>query len=134
MCFGRTASGLSMLNPPRSINFSFRCHRDRVDTQNVIKVWAINDMRFHPIHQMTLCTGGSDGTFHFWDCMAHQRLKGFPSAGGAITALDFNRDGTVLAYAVGYDWSMGYKKSTPDYPNKLMLHHVTEDEVKLRRK
>jgi len=98
----------------------------------VVKVWTVNDVRFHPTHPTTFSTAGADGTFHFWDRVAHQRLKGFPSAGGAITATDFNRDGTIFAYAVGYDWSMGYAKNTPDYPIKLMLHPIMEGDVKPR--
>lgn len=122
-------------NPAFSVNFSFRCHRDQPNAQKIIKVWAVNDIRFHPTYPTTFSTAGADGKFHFWDRVKHQRLKGFPtSAGGSITATDFSRDGTMFAYAVGYDWSMGYSSNTTDYPNKLMLHRITEDEVKPRGK
>lgn len=123
-----------MLTSLFRVNFTFRCHRDEMDAKKAIKVWTVNDVRFHPVYQKTFCTAGSDGTFHFWDRTAHQRLRGYPSVGGAINAVDFNHDGNLLAYAVGYDWSMGYMKNTPDYPIKLMLHPVAENEVKPRKK
>ncbi|KAF5702867.1 poly + rna export [Fusarium mundagurra] len=114
--------------------FTFRCHRDTSDDPKVTKIYAVNDVRFHPKHQTTFSTAGSDGTFNFWDRMAHCRLRSFPFVGGAITSTDFSYDGSLFAYAVGYDWSMGYAKNTTDYPNKTMLHPVAEDEVKPRRK
>ncbi|KAM0546281.1 hypothetical protein ACHAPJ_010965 [Fusarium lateritium] len=114
----------------RSINFTFRCHRDKADARNIIKVHTVNDIRFHPKYQTTFSTAGSDGTFHFWDRVAHQRLQVFSAVGGAITSTDFSHDGSLFAYSVGYDWSMGYMKNTPDYPTKLMIHPVKESEVK----
>jgi mRNA export factor len=96
----------------------------------VTKVYAVNDVQFHPVYQTTFSTAGADGTYHFWDRVAHARLKGFPEVGGSITTSRFNRDGTLFAYAIGYDWSQGHSSNTPQYPNKLMLHAVMEDDVK----
>lgn len=122
-------------NHVNNINFTFRCHRDAPDPQKVVKIWTVRDVNFHPVHTTTFTTAGADGTFHFWDRVAHQRLRGFSPVGGAITATSFNRDGTIFAYAVGYEWSQGYAKNRPDYPIKLMLHPVDEAEVqpKVRR-
>ncbi|KAK8113226.1 WD40 repeat-like protein [Apiospora sp. TS-2023a] len=57
--------------------------------------------------------------------------KGSAQQGGggptraAITTTAFNRDGSLFAYAVGYDWSMGCAANSPNYPNRLVLHSVT---------
>ena len=116
-------------------NFSFKCHRDTPSStgpnRDVANVYAVNDISFHPQHG-TFSTAGSDGTFHFWDGNAKHRLKGYPSAGGPITSTDFNRQGTVFAYAVSYDWSQGFQKNTQQTTNKVMLHGVIPDEVKPR--
>ncbi|KAK6079993.1 poly + rna export protein [Seiridium cupressi] len=112
------------------INFTFRCHRSQPDSDKVTKVYTVNDVQFHPVYHTTFSTVGSDGTFHFWDRAAHARLKGFPDVGGSITTSAFNRDGTLFAYAVGYDWSKGHSSNTPQYPNKLMLHAVADEDVK----
>ncbi|KIY02409.1 uncharacterized protein Z520_02547 [Fonsecaea multimorphosa CBS 102226] len=116
-------------------NFSFKCHRDTPATtgpnRDVANVYAVNAISFHPVHG-TFSTAGSDGTFHFWDGNAKHRLKGYPAVGAPITATAFNRQGTVFAYAVCYDWSQGYQKNTPQTPNKIMLHGVQPEEVKPR--
>lgn len=94
-------------------------------------VYAVNDISFHPV-QGTFSTAGSDGTFHFWDKDAKHRLKGYPNVGGSITATTFNRNGSIFAYAVSYDWSKGYQQNTQNHPIKVMLHPVNADECKPR--
>ena len=44
-----------------------------------------------------------------------------------ITANAFNytNGGKIMAYAVSYDWSHGYKGNVPGHPNKIMLHALT---------
>src|ERR1044071_8495038 len=79
-------------------SFSFKCHRE----QNYVH--AVNAISFHPMYG-TFSTAGSDGTFNFWDKDSKQRLKGFSSIGGPITSTSFNRNGTIFAYALSYDWS-----------------------------
>ncbi|KFY81590.1 hypothetical protein V500_11270 [Pseudogymnoascus sp. VKM F-4518 (FW-2643)] len=113
-----------------SLNFSFKCHRDPPQG-NMTNVYAVNAISFHPIHG-TFSTAGSDGTFHFWDKDAKHRLKGYPTTGGSITSTGFNHTGTVFAYAVSYDWSKGYSQNTPQYPNKVMMHQIVNDECKPR--
>src|SRR4051812_11129042 len=92
-------------------NMSFKCHRDAVDANGHIKVWTINALSTHPIYG-TFVTGGSDGTYHFWDKDARTRLKGYPNVGGSISAAAFNRTGDKLAYAVSYDWAKGFASNT----------------------
>ncbi|KAF4339776.1 poly(A)+ RNA export [Fusarium beomiforme] len=113
-----------------SSNFSFKCHRDP-PANSVTNVYAVNDISFHPVHG-TFSTAGSDGTFHFWDKDAKHRLKGYPNVGGSITATTFNKNGSIFAYAVGYDWAKGYQHNTQNYPIKVMLHPVNADECKPR--
>lgn len=107
---------------------SFKCHRDPIQNGE-IKVWTINAISTHPIYG-TFATGGSDGTFHFWDKDAKSRLKGYPSVGGSISATAFNQTGDIFAYAVSYDWHKGFASNSPGYPNKVMLHPVVDEEVR----
>ena len=118
-----------------SLNYTHRCHREtRVGlNQEVTNVYAVNAISFHPQYG-TNSTAGSDGTFHFWDKDAKQRLKGFAAAGGTITSTAFSRQGTIFAYAVSYDWSQGFQRNTLQTANKVMLHPVLEEEVKPRPK
>jgi mRNA export factor len=94
-------------------------------------VYSVNAISFHPEYG-TFSTAGSDGTFHFWDGIAKHRLKGYPSVGGTISATAFNKNGSIFAYAVSYDWSKGYATNTPNYPNQIRLHPVSPDECKPR--
>jgi mRNA export factor len=117
-------------------NFSFKCHRETPTTgpnKDMANVYSVNAISFHPEHG-TFSTAGSDGTFHFWDGNAKHRLKGYQNVGGSITATAFNRQGSVFAYAVCYDWSQGFQKNTQSQPLKVMLHGVNQDEVRPRPK
>ncbi|OTA60270.1 WD40 repeat-like protein [Hypoxylon sp. EC38] len=116
------------------INFTFRCHREQPDSRQISKVWSVNDVRFHPINTSVFTTAGSDGTFHFWDRVAHSRLKGYPPAGSAITTTAFSADGRFFAYAVGYDWSMGCVGNSPQIQTRLMVHPVSTEDATPRRK
>ena len=118
----------------KNSNFSFKCHRQTPPTQrDISNVYSVNAINFHP-QQGTFSTAGSDGTFHFWDKDAKNRLKGYPEVGGTISTTAFNRTGSIFAYAVSYDWSKGYSINTPQLPNKVMLHAVQGDECKPRPK
>ncbi|KAF8740958.1 hypothetical protein AX14_006435 [Amanita brunnescens Koide BX004] len=116
-----------------SNNFSFKCHRrDSIpNSKDQALVYAVNDISFHPVHG-TFSTCGSDGTIHFWDKDARTRLKTFDTVPAPISTTAFNRNGTVFAYAVSYDWSKGHSGMTPGIANKLMLHACKDDEVKKR--
>ncbi|KAF7323857.1 Poly(A)+ RNA export protein [Mycena kentingensis (nom. inval.)] len=111
-------------------NFSFRCHRvNAAAPSKDVSIYAVNDISFHPVHG-TFSTCGGDGTIGFWDKDARVRLKTFDAAPGPISATAFNRDGSIFAYAVSYDWSKGHAGMTPGHPNKIMLHACKDDEVK----
>lgn len=80
-----------------SLNFAFKCHR--VDAN----VYSVNSISFHPGYG-TFSTAGSDGTFSFWDKDSKQRLKFGPNVGGPIVCSSFNRNGSLFAYGISYDW------------------------------
>ncbi len=82
-------------------NFAFKCHRHG---NNGTEVYAVNSIAFHDRFG-TFATAGSDGGYVFWDKDSKQRLKLFNRMPQAITASNFNKEGNIYAYAVGYDWS-----------------------------
>lgn len=136
-----------------SMNFSFKCHRETPTGSPNVNVFSVNAISFHPTYG-TFSTAGSDGTFHFWyvfvfpfysllyasvldhlltlcrDKDAKHRLKGYPSVNGTIPATAFNRNGSIFAYAISYDWSKGHQSNNPQYPIKVMLHPIKDDEAK----
>lgn len=124
--------------------FSFRCHRKPPNgttsttrtllvSSNETHLYTVNAILFHPIYG-TFSTAGSDGTFCFWDKDAKQRLKNFPNVGAPITATAFNSNGTIFAYASGYDWSQGYQGNRPEYSTQIKLHPLKEEEIKQKKK
>lgn len=93
------------------------------------EVYAINSASFHPRNGSILATAGSDGSLSIWDLARHQRLKALPRVDGgggsgaagaaAITSVAFNREGSKVVYAVGYDWARGYMGHEEGYPRKI---------------
>ena len=110
-----------------SKNFAFKCHRIEND------IYAVNSIAFHPTFG-TFATAGSDGTIHFWDKDSKQKLKGFNRCPAPITATTFNRDGTIFAYSVSYDWSKGHEHHNPNSKNYIFLHATEESEVRPKKK
>jgi mRNA export factor len=108
--------------------FSFKCHRDEKSN-----VYPVNAMSFHPQYG-TFSTAGSDGVYFFWDKDSKQKLKTSSNCGQAITASSFNRNGTIFAYALGYDWLKGHEHNVTGGKNCIMLAATKDDEVKPRPK
>jgi len=107
-------------------NFTFKCHRNNND------VYAVNSIAFHPVHG-TFSTAGADGAFNFWDKDSKQRLKAFQAANAPIPCSSFNKDGSIFAYAVSYDWSKGAENYNPaTAQNHILLHGVQDSEIKAR--
>ena len=131
---GRCAIQYVDPNEQTKSGFSFRCHRQQqTSPRNESIIYAVNAISLHPVYG-TFTTAGSDGTFHVWDKDARHRLKGPGNAGGPITATAFNRNGSIFAYAVSYDWSKGFQFNTANHPNVVKLHPTTDEEVKQKKR
>lgn len=115
---GRVA--IQYVNPtnPKD-NFTFKCHRTAGTTPGYQDIYAVNDIAFHPVHG-TLATVGSDGTFSFWDKDARTKLKSSETMEQSITKCCFNANGTIFAYAIGYDWSKGHEYNTNKKPHMFL--------------
>lgn len=124
--------GIQYINPPTSSsNFSFKCHRVSQGTTSrpVDDVYAVLGVDFHPT-QNTLVTAGSDGTFHVWDKDNRHRLAFSKNFGEPVTAIAFNTQGTLFAYATGYDWSKGYQGNNPSKLPTVCVHKINEWEIR----
>jgi len=108
-------------------NFAFKCHRHNNE------VYAVNSISFHQRYG-TFATCGSDGGYVFWDKDSKQRLKLFTRASQPITTSTFNRDGSIFAYALGYDWSKGAEAYDKNKGSSILLHAVQDAEVAPREK
>ena len=111
----------------KAANFTFKCHREQND------IYAVNAIAFHPTFG-TFVTAGADGNYNFWDKDSKQRLKAMSKISCPISCGEFNRDGTIYAYAASYEWSKGGDNQMSNQPNNIYLHPVNETEVKPRQK
>jgi len=112
-------------------NFAYKCHRDMGHTP--VNVYAVNGISFHP-EWCTFATVGGDGSFAFWDKDSKQRLKQFEKAPTQLSAGQFNANGYLFAYAVGYDWSQGIQGRDKHKNVSILVHTVVEGEIRARGK
>ena len=78
-------------------------------------------------------TAGSDGAYNFWDKDSKQRLKAMLKSTQPIPCSAYNKDGTIYAYAISYDWSRGYAEHNPaQAKHHILLHSPQDVEVKNR--
>ncbi|KAK2723722.1 hypothetical protein QYM36_002162, partial [Artemia franciscana] len=85
-------------------NFTFKCHRSTGTGSSFQDIFAVNSVRFHPVHG-TLATAGSDGRYSYWDKDARTKLKTSEPVDQPVSAAAFNHSGHIYAYAASYDWS-----------------------------
>lgn len=118
--------GLQWLDEKQGSHFAFKCHRDGNNA------YAVNAISFHPIHG-TFSTAGSDGFIHFWDKDSKQRLESSASLGSPIPVTAFNRNGSLYAYALSYDWAKGHEHYQPGAKNSIMVHQIQDTDCKPRQ-
>ncbi|KAI9235559.1 MAG: WD40-repeat-containing domain protein [Podila humilis] len=113
----------------QACNFGFKCHRDGRD------IYAVNSIAFHPVLG-TFGTAGSDGSVIFWDKDSKQKLGegSIPKQNAPITATAFNSTGSIFAYAVSYDWSMGYAEAPKNHKDIIKLAAFGPEDFKPRKK
>ncbi|CAM9575689.1 unnamed protein product [Phaeothamnion confervicola] len=119
--------------PTNKRGFAFKCHRDQPAGKGAT-VYAVNAIAMH--RYGTFATGGSDGSFNFWDKDSRQRLKAFDKRDNAITCARFSAAGDLFAYGIGYDWSRGCEHAPPpgQAHSNIFVHHATDEEIKPREK
>ncbi|KAF7728650.1 hypothetical protein EC973_005687 [Apophysomyces ossiformis] len=105
-------------------NFSFKCHRDMSNN-----IYSVNSISFHPVYG-TFATAGADGQINFWDKDSKQKLKTFSQMSAPISTTAFNRNGSIFAYAVSYDWTKGYKFAQNPNPTEVYLHATSDEDIR----
>ncbi|KAG7395812.1 mitotic spindle checkpoint protein Bub3 [Phytophthora boehmeriae] len=114
--------------PKKKRSYAFKCHRTKVDDQTLI--YPVNAIAFHPTYG-TFATGGCDGLVNLWDGANKKRITHLRQYPTSIAAMDFNKDGSVLAIAASYTYEEGEK----DHPNDaIFLHTVQDSEVRPKKK
>ncbi|XP_033106426.1 mRNA export factor-like [Anneissia japonica] len=128
---GRVAIQFVQAANPKN-NFTFKCHRSN-GSASYQDIYAVNSIAFHPEHG-TLATAGSDGMFSFWDKDARTKLKTSDQMLQPIISCDFNAQGNIFGYAVGYDWSKGHDFYDSKKKNCIFLRGNATDELRPRNR
>jgi len=104
--------------------YAFKCHRRTSGKQQLL--YPINALAFHPIHG-TLATGGCDGVVNTWDIHNKKRIISYTTLNMGVAAMDFNRNGQLLAVAKSYTFEEGDKTHPPD---AVLVRKVNDHEVR----
>jgi mRNA export factor len=108
--------------------FTFKCHRTFIGNSKTDQnVYPVNAITFHP--QGQFATVGGDGTVSIWDNNIRSRTKAFERVHPTlqVTTGKFNRDGSILAYAVGNDFSLGAENVSKEA--HVYLHMVEQSDI-----
>lgn len=114
---------------------SFKCHKVEVKDPNnsgnaTSALFSVNSIGFNKVHENFVFTAGSDGQMHYWDFQQKNKIKTFYYANQPVTKAEMDDSGTLMAYALGYDWSQGINGLDRNIPNKLCVHAITPNELK----
>ena len=114
-------------------DFAFKCHREikTIGNNKVVQVYPINDMSVNPVYGSVASAGGN-GKFTIWDINRKSRIYDRNNCDDKtpLTAIEYNNDGTLLAYASGYDWSRGSQYANLYSRPKIYIHYVQRNERK----
>jgi mRNA export factor len=88
---------------------------------------AVNSISFHGQYNNLLSTATSDGTLKIWDFQSQKLVSTFVPSGGAIRATSFNKDSSILAYAV----TTGdvHPCNPKEEQDKIILHKMKDAEI-----
>eukprot|EP00912_Choanoflagellata_sp_UC4_P000826 UC4_evm15s507 len=119
---GRVAVEYFDTNPEaQKQKFAFKCHREKVDNQNVI--YPVTALAFHKQHG-SFASGGCDGKVNIWDPINKKRLCQFPKQETSIASISFNGEGNLMAVASSYMFEEGEKDHPPD---SIKINFITEE-------
>jgi mRNA export factor len=123
-----------------SKSFAFKCHRIDQGAGGQERITPVNCVTAFPSTASdlvdVLATAGGDGRVNIWNKAAKVKTKGLKEVPLPIVALEFNANGSILAYAMGYDWSQGasgyarFQSIPPAQRNTIFLHAVQDDEIR----
>lgn len=96
------------------------------------QLFPVNGVGFSKLCHHSMYTVSSDGCIYFWDTVRKNKLTGYTVGDQMpITAADVSADQTLMAVAVGYDWSLGVW-GTAKYKirPKIFIHQMTQKDHK----
>lgn len=105
---------------------TFKCHKLDQGSQQML--YPVHGIGFHPAAKSFVYTAGGEGNIFFWDYSAKNKITGFSYGKVPVTRVKMSPDGTLMAYALGYDWAKGIEGYMSHKP-KLAVHMMQESEL-----
>jgi len=102
--FMQDSKGQIKLDP--KITFKSKKYGDNVPTSKQT-VYPVHDVGFHSGNKGFIFTAGGDGSVTYWDFVKKDRIVQYDYLGCPVTRTKMSPDGLLMAYALGYDWSLG---------------------------
>ena len=90
------------------MDFAFKCHREENSGNKSAQVYSLNAITFNRVHS-TFATVGADGFYYTWNKDTKSKYKSSKKFPASLSAADFSDDGSMLCYAMGYDYSKGHE-------------------------
>ena len=112
---------------------TFKAHKlDRLrETASIDEIqqimYPLNAIGMHPT-KTSLFTAGGDGNFFFWNYTQKHKCTTLNFSGTPVTKAKFNPDGTMVAYATGYDYAKGIE-GTHSYKTSIGVHFVKPQDL-----
>ena len=120
------------LNNPDKItetDFCFKCHRSENAATNDGDAYTVNHIAFNKLYG-TFATVGSDGTFIVWNKDTKSRYKSSKAAPMPMCAVAFNDEASMLAFASGEDWGLGFEAAKKRQNQiKIYIRKCEKDDV-----
>lgn len=117
-------------------DYAFRCHREikNLGNDKIVQVYPINDMSVNAVYGSVASAGGN-GKYTIWDINEKSRVheRDNPDDKTPLTAIDFNNDGNLLAFASGYDWTKGAQFAHLYSRPKIFIHYLQQKERKSKK-
>ncbi|KAK8886965.1 mitotic spindle checkpoint protein Bub3 [Tritrichomonas musculus] len=106
--------------------FSFSCNRHEEEEKTI--VYPVSCLAFHPVTGI-LTSGSSKGSIYFWDIQNKRKLTEVQSPfNNSVAAIDYNKDGTLLAIAYSYTWEKGDIEHPED---RVLIYTPTAQNISL---
>ena len=92
-------------------------------------LYPVHSAGFHPTVESFLYSVGADRRIIFWDYKAKQKIRQFQFELASVTKAKLSPDGTLLAYALGYDWTKGVQEDMSCY-SSVNVHIMQQEELR----
>ena len=112
----------------KAINIlTFKSHISDQGGANRI-TYSVHDVGFHPTSEYFLYTAGADGKLVFWDQQAKNKIRQFNFSSVSVTRAKLSPDGSLMAYALGYDYTRGIEGDMSCH-SSINVHVMQDNEL-----